>query len=167
MKARAAALATIAALALLVTGCSRKGPDWRVLQLYGGQGSVEALQSAARVEAFRVDPAARPPEPGVAYVGVHRVSAGPDDVPAAVAAELGALLADAGTYDWRHAKGDPYRPTYGLRFSRDVSKVDIALDLESRMLTIHRHGKRIGVEDFDAAAPQIAAALAGLFPTER
>ena len=151
-------------LAALALGACRDGPDWRVLQLYGGQGSLDALRSPVRVEAFRIAPESGPPEAGVPFVGVHRVVAGPVEVPPDLAAALSSALLDADTYDWRHAKGDPFRPTYGLRFAKDVSRVDLALDLESRMLTVHRHGRRIGVEDFDAAAPRIAEILRRSFP---
>jgi len=168
MRRAAVLLALLAGVALGLGACRRgaadatEKPDWRVLQLYGGPGSVEALLHPTRVEVFRVEPAARSPEPGVAYVGLHRVTAGPVEVPADLASELSRILADPDTYDWRHAKSDPYRPTYGLRFTRDVSRVDVALDLASRMLTIHRQGRRIGVEDFDAAAPRVREILTSL-----
>lgn len=167
---RAALLLALVLVVPAAAACRRTGPDgkpkpdWRVIQLYGGPGSVEALLEPSRVEAFRVEPAAHPPEAGVAYVGLHRVTAGPVDVPPEVAAELSRILSDPNTYDWRHAKGDPYRPTYGLRFTRDVSRVDVALDPDSRMLTIHRHGERIGVEDFDAAAQRLRELLTALLP---
>lgn len=159
----------LALLALALVACrkgddGREKPDWRVMQLYGGLGSVEAIAEPTSVEAFRIEPEARPPEAGVAYCGVHRVTDGPFALSADDAAELSRILRDADTYDWRRAKGDPFAPTIGVRFTRQASRVDVALDLESRMLTVHREGRRIGVEDFDDAAEAIAAILLRAVP---
>ncbi len=165
------ALACLALAAAATLGaCRRTGPDgqerpdWRVIQLYGGAGSVQAITQPSSVEAFRIDPAPRAPEPGVAYCGVHRVTAGPFALSAEDGATLAGVLRDPDTYDWRRAKSDPFRPTIGLRFTRDVSRVDLALDMDSRMLTVHRQGRRIGVEDFDAAAPTLRALLERVLP---
>ena len=159
---RSVILGVLVALSLVACrrgGSDERATDWRVTQLYGGPGSVAALLEPSSVEVFRVAPEAQQPEGGAAFCGVHRVTAGPFVLSAADAAELSRLLRDADTYDWRHAKGDPYRPTFGVRFTRKPSSVDLALDLESGMLTVHREGRRIGVEDFDAAAPAIRAIL--------
>lgn len=162
--------AVVALLALSLVACRRTGPDgrakpdWRVIQLYGGAGSVQALIEPASVEVFDIDPLARAPEPGVAFCGVHRVTGGPYLVSTADAEAFSAVLRNPETYDWRKAKGDPFRPTVGLRFTRDVSRVDLALDLESRMLTVHRQGRRIGVEDFDDAEPAIREILDRVVP---
>ena len=154
-------------LALVGAGCRGEGPDWRITQLYGGPGSVQALTEPVTVEAYRISPIARVPEAGVAYVGLHEVTAGPVHVPAETAAELSEILANPDTYDWHHTKGDLFQPTIGLRFTRDVSRVDVALDfVSSNMLTIHRHGKRIGVEDFDDARPRLLAIVKSLFPDD-
>ena len=165
-----ALVAAVVVVAALAPGCRRKGreprPDWRVVSLYGGAGSVEALTKPVSVEAYRISPLTRPPEPGVAYIGVHRVTAGPMEVPGDVADRLSAILADADTYDWHHAKGDPYLPSIGLRFTRDVSRADIAFDFASNMLTAHRHGERCGVEDFDDARPELLAIMKSLFPDD-
>jgi hypothetical protein len=160
----------VAALFVLLlpfaAGCRRKGTDWRVTQLYGGPGSAQALTAPIRVQAYRISPKSHAPEAGVAYVGVHRVTAGPVELESDVAARLSAILSDPGTYDWRRAKSDPYLPTIGLRFTRDVSRVDIALDFSCDMLTIYRHGKRTGFEDFDDARAQLLAVLKPLFPED-
>jgi hypothetical protein len=164
---RRLASALLVAAVLLTAACRRDGrPDWRVVQLYGGPGSVEALTSPVTVEAFRIDSVPRKPEPGVAFVGVHAVTAGPVSVSAEAAKELSAVLADADTYDWHRAKSDPYRPTVGLRFSRDVSRVDLALDFVSNMLTVHRHGKMINVEDIDDGRARLLAVVKPLFPDD-
>ncbi len=165
---RRAGFVALLALAVLAgaPACRRGATDWRVEQLLGGPGSAEALAQPTAVDVFRIDPAAGPPEPNVPYVGVHRVVAGPFAVAPDVAAELSRILADSATYDWRHAKSDPYRPTYGLRFTRDATKLDIALDFTSSMLTAHRHGRRVGVEDFDAARAQLVAALRRALPDD-
>ena len=161
-----ASAALLAVVALTSSACRRSGPDWRITQLYGGPGSVQALTDPTRVDAFRVSPKAHGAEPGIAYVGIHAVTAGPIPVPKDVAVQLSTLLSDAATYDWRRTKSDPYLPTIGLRFTRDVSRVDIALDFTSNMLTIHRHGKRISVEDFDDARPQLLTIVKALFPDD-
>ena len=165
-------VAIVALLALSLVACRRTGPDgrekpdWRVMQLYGGAGSVQALLDPSSVEVFDIDPIAQAPEAGVAFCGVHRVTGGPYAVTTADAEALSTVLRNPDTYDWRKAKGDPFRPTVGVRFTRDVSRVDLALDLESRMLTVHRQGRRIGVEDFDDAEPAIRAILDRVAPDQ-
>ena len=155
----------VTALSLAI-GCRGGKPDWRITQLYGGPGSVQALTAPVSVDAFRIEPVARGAEPGVAFVGVHEVTAGPVALSPEQSKALSTILANPDTYDWRRAKSDPYAPTIGIRFSRDVSRVDLAFDFTSNMLTIHRHGKRIGVEDFDNARPALLALVKTLFATD-
>lgn len=165
-------VALLAVLAVAAVACRRGDPDdpkktdWRVVQLYGGPGSVEALARPRSVEAFRIDPVASEPRAGVAYCGVHAVTGGPFPLSAEDGAALSRVLRDPDTYDWRRAKGDAFRPTIGVRFTREASRVDLALDLECHMLTVHRQGRRVGVEDFDDAADAIRAIVERTVPAD-
>lgn len=156
------------ALAALVAlpGCRRGGPDWRIVQLYGGKGSLQAIQQADSVTAFRIEPDPSRPEAGAASVGIHRVISGPEDVAPADAAALAAVFQDPDTYDWQRAKSCEFRPGVGLRFARGASRVDLALCFECDMLTIHREGRRIGVEDFDDARAPLVAIMQRTFPDD-
>ncbi len=163
------ALLALVVLPLAVTvtvACRGDRPDWRIVQLYGGQGSVHAIQEPTRVEAFRIDPMISSASAGLERVGLHKVTAGPVAVDAAGAAELADIFLAPSTYDWHSAKSCEFLPGVGLRFTRDVSRVDVALCFECDMLTIHRHGKRIGVEDFDDERPRLVALMKRLFPDD-
>ena len=156
------ALLALAALA----SCGGKGPDWRIVQLYGGRGSVSALTDPTRVEAYRIGPIPVGVEPGVDRLGIHPIVRGPIAVPDELVAELSAALISPDTYDWALAKICEFRPGVGLRFTREVSRVDIALCFECDMLTIHRHGKRIGSQNFDDARATFVNAVKRLFPDD-
>jgi hypothetical protein len=159
----ASALLVAAALAgALAAGCGRA--DWRVVQLYGGQGSLEILSGPERVEVFRVESQPSRPEAGegaAQRVGEFRVTAGPQVLDEGGAAELAAILRDPATYDWHRAKGDPFRPTVGVRFRRGASRLELVLDFESAMLLAYRHGRRVGVEDFDDVRDRVRELVAG------
>lgn len=156
-------LATLCA-ALLLAACA--GPDWRVVQLYGGAGSIEAIEMPTHVEAFRISPDVSGPDANHERVGLHRVTAGPVVVDDATATELSAILLDPDSYDWPRAKGCEFRPGVGVRYTREVSRVDLALCFSCDELAIHRQGRRVGVEDFDAVRPELVAIVKRLFPDD-
>lgn len=161
---RRARIVLVLAATLLVGACA--GPDWRIVQLYGGGGSVEALQAPTLVEAFRIAPDAVGPDPDYERVGLHRVTAGPVVVDEATSSELSSILLDPDSYDWQRAKGCEFRPGVGVRYTRDVSRVDLALCFECDELTIHRQGRRVGVEDFDDVRPQLVSIVKRVFPND-
>jgi hypothetical protein len=155
----------LAAVPLLAaTGCGSK--DWRVQQLYGGPTSMEVLTFPQVVEAFRIDPRLPAPDKAAPRLGDFNILAGPVPVPAADADELKKVILDPETYDWYRAKGCDFRPGVGLRFMKDASRVELALCFECDELMIFRHGRRIGMEDFDAARPRLVAVVKRLFPDD-
>ena len=153
-------------LLLLLALAACRGPDWRVSQLYGGATSMGVLATPQAVEAFRIDPALPPKDPAAARIGDFAVTAGPVVVDAATVAELSSILLDADTYDWMRAKGCDFQPGVGLRFVKDASRVEIALCYECDELMIFRIGRRVGMEDFDAARPRLVAVAKKLFPDD-
>jgi hypothetical protein len=161
---RVSRIATAFAATLLFAACA--GPDWRVVQLYGGAGSVEAIEAPTRVEAFRIAPDVVGPDPTYERVGLHRVTAGPVLVDESTSSELSAILLDPDSYDWQRAKGCEFRPGVGVRYTREVSRVDLALCFECDELTIHRQGRRVGVEDFDAVRPGLVSIVKRVFPND-
>ncbi len=160
------ALVAVVALTLTTTACRGDRPDWRIVQLYGGGGSLQAISSPDSVSAFRIEPDATPVRAGEERVGLHLVTSDKHAVSSADAIALATILQDPDTYDWHRAKGCEFRPGVGLRFTRGASRVDIALCFECDMLTIHRHGKRIGVEDFDDARADLVAIAKRTFPDD-
>jgi hypothetical protein len=164
-------------LLLVFAAASCGGTDWRVTQLYGGGTSIDVLSKPQAVEAFRIDPGIPAPvggskdEPAAGAaaaprLGEYRITAGPVAVDAATAAELSSILLDPDTYDWVRAKGCEFRPGVGLRFVKDASRVEMALCFECDELMIWRLGRRIGMEDFDAARPRLVAVVKKLFPDD-
>lgn len=168
--ARAAVVASVVARASVVAGAlalgACGGADWRVKQLYGGPTSIDVLTHPQSVEAFRLDPVNPPRTPDTPRLGDFAVTAGPVAVDAAAVAELSSVLLDAGTYDWFRAKGCEFTPGVGLRFVKDASRVEIVLCFSCDELMIFRHGRRIGMEDFDAARPRLLAVAKRLFPED-
>ena len=159
----AAAAVALAALAAL-PAC--RGPDWRVQQLYGGPTSIDVLGHPQAVEAFRIDPVIPVKDKSAPRVGDFRILSGPVVVDAESAAELSRILLDPDTYDWFRAKGCDFTPGVGLRLMKDASRVDLALCFECDELMIFRHGRRVGMEDFDAARPRLVAVMKKVFPDD-
>ena len=138
--------------------------DWRVMQLYVGGTGVRTIAEPENVTAYRISPDATPPRVGVPHVGLHRITSAAVTVPPEDVALLSRVLLSADTYDWHRAKSCEFRPGVGLRFERAATLMDLALCFECDMLTIHRDGRRIGVEDFDAARPELVRLAKRLFP---
>jgi hypothetical protein len=159
-------------LALLVplaasAACRRSGPDWRIVQLYSGETSVDLLEHPAKVQAFRLAPVPAAPKTGDVHAGPYLASAAPVDVPADAAAELSSILGDADTYDWqRGAKRDPFRPQVGLWFVRGAYVLEIALDLANAQIGVYAGDQPLGVQSFDAARPRLLAIAKRLFPKD-
>lgn len=146
------------ALLLALAACNRRG-DWRLIQLYGGEGSVAALRAPDRVEVFQLEPRPSDPEVGVARVGDFPVVAGPVTLDDDEVTRLQAVLLDPETYDFWRTKPDEFRPTLGLRIRKGPSFVDVAVCRESNMILIFREGRRVGAEDYDAARTRLLTLL--------
>ena len=160
----------VAAALLAATGvgaCRKSGPDWRILQLYSGETSVDLLQHPAKVQAFRLAPPGPVPKPGEVHAGPYVAAAPAIDVPADVSAELSAILADADTYDWRRgAKKDAFRPQVALWFVRGAYVLEIALDLETAQIAVYAGEQPLGVQAFDTARPRMLEIAKRLFPDD-
>lgn len=154
----------VLAAVLLLGACS--GNDWRVSALYGGPTSLSVLRQPQAVEAFRLDPERRDATPETPRLGGWAIASGPVPVDAATAAGLSSILLDPDTYDWARAKGCELRPGVGLRFVRDASRVDVALCFECDEVDVWRMGRRVMIEDFDAARPRLVAVAKRLFPDD-
>ena len=152
------------------------GADWRVAQLYGNGASVDCLVAPQSVDAFVLDPgsgiAAGPPLPQTSesptVIGRYAALANTTSTlaDAATMKELSEILLDQNTYDWKRAKSVPFRPTLGLRFVRDASRLEVAICFESNMVVAYRMGRFTGVEDMDAARPRLVAIAKRLFPND-
>jgi hypothetical protein len=166
---KALRVCTLLAAALVaatgVVACRKSGPDWRILQLYSGETSVDLLQHPAKVQAFRLAPPGAAPKPGEVHAGPYVAAATAIDVPADAAAELSQILADADTYDWqRGAKREAFRPQVGLWFVRGAYILEIALDLDTAQIAVYAGEQPLGVQAFDSARPRMLAIAKRLFP---
>lgn len=165
---RATTVAAVAACAcaLLSVSCRSRGPDWRIVALYGGGTSTDVLAKPLAVDAFRIDPALPPMDASAPRIGDFAITSGPVALDAAAVQEMSSVLLDPDTYDWARAKGCDFMPGVGLRFVKDASRVEIALCFECDELMIFRMGRRVGMEDFDTARPRLVAVVKRLFPDD-
>ena len=155
--ALAAALLAAAALAasVLLCGCSKNRPDWRILQLYSGETSADLLLHPAKVQMFRL---AAPGTPtGAVHAGPYAAAGDPVELTAAQAAEMSAILADPATYDWQRVKQVPFVPKVGVWFVRGAYILEVALDLDSAQIGVYAGGQALGSQGIDAARARIAA----------
>lgn len=164
--ARAVVPAAAACALLVAASCSARGPDWRVVSLYGGGTSTDVLAAPQAVEAFRIDPALPPKDPAAPRIGDFAITSEPVVLDAAAVQELSQILLDPDTYDWLRAKGCEFSPGVGLRLVKDASRVEIAMCFECDELMIFRMGQRVNMEDFDAARPRLVALMKRLFPAD-
>jgi hypothetical protein len=166
----------VALLAVLVPmmNVMSRGTDWRIVQLYGGATSAQCLREPQTVEAFVLEPGTAaaaspegPPDPAAPTV-IGRYGAAPgtshQTVDAATVAELSEILRKDESYDWFRTKSAPFRPTLGLRFVRDESRLELAVCFESDMIVAYRMGRFVGVEDIDPIRAQLISAARRLFP---
>lgn len=151
-----------------------RGTDWRIVQLYGGATSAQCLREPQTVEAYVLAPGTTaavspeaPPDPSAPTV-IGRYGAAPgtshQTADPATVAELSALLRKDESYDWFRTKSAHFRPTLGLRFVRDQSRLELAICFESDMVVAYRMGRFVGVEDIDPIRPQLIAIARRLFP---
>ncbi len=151
-----------------------RGTDWRIVQLYGGATSAQCLREPQTVEAFVLEPGdvaaaapEGPPDPARPTV-IGRYAAAPgtkhQTADAATIAELSALLRKDESYDWMRTKSAAFRPTFGLRFVRDESRLEVAICFESDMIVAYRMGRFVGVEDIDPIRADLVRVAQRLFP---
>ncbi len=160
------ALLVVAAAALVaVAACGRGGADWRILQLYSGETSVDVLQHPSKVLGFRVDPAGRAPKPGEVHAGPFIASAAAVDAPDDTAAELSSLLFDAASYDWQRG-GKRFRPQVGLHFVRGAYVLELALDLDSGQIRVFAGDQPLGWQSVAPSRDRLVAAAKRLFPND-
>jgi hypothetical protein len=159
----ATAVGLLCTVALVAAACRRGGTDWRILQLYSGETSVELLRRPAKVQAFRLDPTARAPT-DAPHVGPYVASGPVVDVPAEAAAELAAVLAEADSYDWRRGP-KALRPTYGFQFVRGAHVLEVALDLDVDEVAAFASGRRLGpVASIAPSRARLDAVVRRVFP---
>lgn len=162
-------LAFTAALlgALLVGACKRDSADWRILQLYAGEATLEIVRKPARVQAFPVNANPVAPKPDDVHVGPFVASGARVDASPEIAAELSKILSDADTFDWRRGpKREPIRPQIGLWFVRGADVLEIALDLDTSQMGVFAAGQTLGVQSFDDARPRLVELAKRLLPRD-
>ena len=155
------------ALALLLVVAACGGVPSRVQALYGGPAGWAAIEAPEKVTAYRIVRAGelqhvRAPD----LLAGYEILNGPVAVDAAVAAELRAILADDGIYDWARAKGCEFTPGVAFRFAKGGEDLDVLLCFSCDELAAFRGDKRLGGEDFDVARPRLLALVKRVFPDD-
>jgi hypothetical protein len=162
-----AALTAAATVALVLSfaACKKGGADWRILQLYSGETSVDLLQHPSKVQAFRVDAAPRAPKLGETHAGPFIATAPSVDVPADAAASLSALLSDADAYDWRRG-GKQFRPQVGLVFVRGAYVLELALDFDTAQIRVYAGDQPLGSQSIAPSRDRFLAVAKRVFPDD-
>lgn len=146
-----------------------KSVDPQVAKLYGGDEGVAVLQKPDSVEAWRIGPDYIVPKPGADAKNLmhsHPVLSGPVKVDAATSAKLGTLFRDAKSYDFEVAKGCEFRPGVLVRFTQGKNQIDVLICFGCREVAIYHGDKKVGHEDIDAIAGQLAGIAKALFPKD-
>jgi hypothetical protein len=160
-----AALLVAAAALFASAACRRDSTDWRILQLYSGETSVDVLRTPSKVRAFRVDPAGRTPKQGEVHAGPFIANGAAVDAPDDAAAELSALFGDAASYDWQ-LDAKKCRPQMGLNFVRGAYVLELALDLESAQVRVFAGDQPLGWQSVAPSRDRLVAAAKRLFPND-
>jgi hypothetical protein len=149
--------------AAAVGACRRTGPDWRILQLYAGETSVDLLAHPSKVQMFRVGPASA--AKADVRAGPYAATGPVVDLAPALAEEASALLADPASYDWQRMKKDAFQPQAALWFVRGANVLEVAVDLRSAKVEVFAGGQRLGWQQIDPSRERMLAlvktALAG------
>jgi hypothetical protein len=163
----AALVAAAAVLAIVsAAGCPKSGPDWRVIQLYGGETSVALLRNADRVQAFRLGPpanGAKTPAPEV-HAGPFPADGQRVELTTPLAAELSSILLDADTYNWQRMRNTDFRPQIGLWFVRGSYVLEVAVDFESGRIWAYGGGQVLGARDIASGRDRVLAVAKAAFP---
>jgi hypothetical protein len=163
----AARVVAVAACVLVLAGeaCKRSGPDWRIIQLYANERTLDLLAHPASVRAFPLDPVRREGTPGDVHAGPFAAAGDAREVPADAAAELSRVLTDAASYDWqRGPKGSGFRPRLGLWFVRGSYVLELAVDLDSAQVGVYAGGQTLGLQSIDPAAAGLAEIAGRVLP---
>jgi len=158
------AAALIASLAVFAA-CKKGGADWRILQLYSGETSVDLLSHPSKVQAFRVDAAPRAPKLGETHAGPFIATAPSVDVPADATAELSKLLQDADAYDWRRGP-KPFKPQVGLAFVRGAYVLELALDFDTSQIRVYAGDHPRGSQSIAPSRERFLAVAKRVFPDD-
>lgn len=166
MRNRAAFLLVAALACVAFVACTRGGADWRILQLYAGETTLDVLKKPTAVQAFRVDARQATIKSGDVHVGPFVATTAPLDVPADAAAELSKILSDADSFDWPRSKSAVVRPQIGLLFVQGSKVLEIALDLESSQEYVFAAEQTLGWQSVDPARARLVVLAKRLFPVD-
>ncbi len=131
-------------------------PHYRVLEVFGGEGQVKAVDSPGRVEAWQLDPA----QEGVAPPNLSDLRSAGDVVVAEpiTAKELSAVAMDPNTYD-AAPKVCPFRPEAALRFVRGEEETTLVLSFFCRQAAVYRNGEIQRLVDIDPSRERFLVPL--------
>jgi hypothetical protein len=156
---------------MLVTGlaamssCSEGGVDGRVVELFGGKKSVEAISASTRVEAFRVEDLTTK-DADAKTIGGYRITAGPLKVDKAQAGALRSMLLSADSYQFDVAKACEFQPGAAVRFVGAEKTIDVLFCFGCDELGVYIDGKRIGGEDTDDIRAELVGVMRKVFPDD-
>ncbi|MGH7201402.1 MAG: hypothetical protein ACREJB_12405, partial [Planctomycetaceae bacterium] len=133
-----------------------------------GDGAITVLAALEDIEAFRIEP--RPAAAGERSIGGFPITATakPDR---ALAGRLAAILLDESTYLFDQRKRCAFEPGVALRLRSGGRTLTVLLCFRCHELMViaqDEQGREMhrAVEDFDAAAPELAALVQPLFPDD-
>ena len=141
-------------------GCSDSTGNLNAV--FGGAATIETIQNATSVNAFRLKPSSE----YHAHLSEYEMTSGPVVVPADAASTLRSILLDTSTYEWDAAKA--CMPVYGVRiqFKLGAEEVDVLFCFECDILGVYDNGAPMGGEDFDDAREEILSVIRKLFPDD-
>ncbi|MDX1944617.1 MAG: hypothetical protein SFU86_04350 [Pirellulaceae bacterium] len=151
----------------LCTGCADR--DARVVSLFGGEQTLQALATPKSVAAYRIDPESygqAAANPGKVLVG-YPITSPAAQLSADQMKQLATILADPGTYSFEIAKGCEFRPGVALVAQAGKQEVIVLLCFGCSELAIYVEGTKVGHEDMDNAHAQFAKLAKQLFPNDK
>jgi hypothetical protein len=136
-----------------------------VVSMFGGAESLAIVAHPERVEAYRLGLLPEGVDSGKATLADHPITAGPVEVPLAVAADFGRVLTSGESYGWGYAKGCG-APIYGVAvsFYRPAGRIDVLFCFKCNVLMVEHNGSITGGEDFDPIRPILVRSVKSLFP---
>jgi len=161
-------LRTMAALALgyvLLIAYLHYTGEAELRRTFGGAAGLAALQSADRVEAYRIDNSAEAKSSPSARLSDYPILAGPVAVADIDVEKLRGTLDDKNTYRHRKKKCLP-NPGVRLDFIDGDDRLSVLLCFECDMAMNFLNGSFVGGGDFDDARPALVGAVRSLFPND-